>query len=244
MTIHSTALETTTVSKNAFLVVFFLAIVPVLMYVFFKVKIKLYFVFGIITMLLGFFILVFDINLLDLAGSLASIRGEANLVLGDYLTLLSAVFFAVHIVIIGYFVTKEDPVNLVTIQLGVACLLSLISCLFNGEPIPFINLNYDILIPVLPSILFLGIAACFTFGGQIYVQKFLPASNTALIFSTESMFAAAFSVMLGKEPLTSGLIVGAIVITLGIVWAETGFKFKEETDVEKEIHVITDQYVE
>ena len=230
MTIHSVALETTTVSKNAFLVVLNVAFVPLIMYALFKVKIRYYFVLGVITMVLGFFILVFNIDIFNLSSSLAAVEGLDKLVLGDYLTLLAALTFAIQIVMIGYFVTKEDPINLVIIQIGVSFILTLTYCLIFNEPIPLITMdNQDLLNALLP-ILYLGISGCFAFAGQVVVQKYVPASNVALIFSTESMFAAFFSVFLGMEPFTIGLLIGAIVITLGIVWAETGFKFKEEKE--------------
>ncbi|MDF9867628.1 drug/metabolite transporter (DMT)-like permease [Bacilli bacterium PM5-3] len=228
MTIHSVALETTTVSKNAFLVVLNVVFVPLIMYVVFKVKIKWYFVSGLITMIIGFFILVFNIDIFNLASSLASLQGQSTLVLGDYLTIFAAFVFAMQIVMIGYFVTKEDPINLVIIQLSCACIFSLIYCIINKEAIPFISLDSNLLASAFPAIAYLGISGCFAFAGQLIIQQYVPASNVALIFSTESMFASVFSVLLGLEPFTSGLLVGAIVITTGIIWAETGFKFNSE----------------
>lgn len=228
MTIHSAALETTTVSKNAFLVVLNVVFVPIIMYFIFKVKIKPYFAFGVLTTLLGFFVLVFNVDILNLGASLASLRSEANLVLGDYLTILAAFIFAVQIVMIGHFVTRDDPINLVIIQLACAAIFSIIFCLINNEPIPIIQMDSEVLMSALPAILYLGCSGCFAFAGQLVIQKYVPASNTAVIFSTESLFAAVFSVFLGLEPFTNGLLVGAIVITIGIIWAETGFKFDEK----------------
>ncbi|MDL2211944.1 DMT family transporter [Erysipelotrichaceae bacterium OttesenSCG-928-M19] len=227
MTIHSEALETTTVSKNAFLVVMNVVFVPIIMYVVFKTKIRSYFAFGVATMIIGFFILVFNVDIFDLANSLASLKSQANIVLGDYLTIIASFIFAMQIVMIGYFVTKDDPINLTIIQMATAAFLSIGYCLVTKQPIPLINLDTASWLPGLWAFLYLGIFGCFAFAGQIVIQKHIPASNVALIFSTESMFASMFSVLLGLEPLTTGLIVGAIVITTGIVWAETGFKFGE-----------------
>lgn len=225
MTVHSVALETTTVSKNAFLVVFNIVFVPIIMYFLFKIKLKPYFVLGIITMIIGFFILVFNIDVFNLANSLAFLKTQAYLVLGDYLTLIASFVFAVQIVMIGYFVTKDDPINLVIIQLICAGLFSFIYCLIFQEAIPFINLKFEVWHLALPSVLYLGIAGCFAFVGQIIIQKYVPASNVALIFSTESLFATIFSVLLGLEPFSMGLLIGGIIITIGIIWAETGLKF-------------------
>lgn len=224
MTIHSAALETTTVSKNAFLVVLNVVWVPIIMYVIFKTKIEKYLIFGVITMIVGFFILVFNIDVFNLSKSLADVKSQANLVWGDYLTLFSSVIFAGHIVLIGYAVRRDNAINLVIIQLTTAAILSLLSCIINNEPI--IGIDPKAFSLALPAVLFLGISATVGFTGQIAFQKFLPASNSAIIFSTESLFATLFSVIIGLEPLTSGLFLGGLIITFGIIWAETGFKFK------------------
>lgn len=227
MTIHSAALETTTVSKNAFLVVMNVIWVPVLMYLIFKTKIEKHLIFGVVVMIIGFFILVFNIDFFNLSSSITSLKGEAKLVWGDYLTLFSSIIFAAHIVLIGYSVRRDDAINLVIIQLTTAALLSLISCLIKGEPI--LNIDQATFNAALPPVAYLAISSAIGFSGQIAFQEFLPASNSAIIFSTESLFASLFSVMIGLEPLTSGLVFGGVIITLGIVWAETGFDFKEKS---------------
>ncbi|MEG0687006.1 MAG: EamA family transporter, partial [Erysipelotrichales bacterium] len=208
-------------------VVLNVAIVPIIMFVVFKVKVAKHFFVGVMMMIIGFFILVFNVDIFHLASSLNSLKDQAHLVLGDYLTLLSSFIFALHIVLIGYFVRKEDPINLVIIQLSVALILSALTCIINGEPI--IHIEPTEFKAALPAIAYLSFSAAFGFSGQIAFQKYLPASNSALIFSTESLFASLTSVFLGFEPFSSGLLIGGIIITLGIVMAETGFKFKERT---------------
>lgn len=225
MTLHSAALETTTVSKNAFLVVLNIIFVPIIMYMFFKVKVHKYYFYGVITMLIGFFILIF-INFNNLAASFSDIANQAHLVLGDYLTILASVVFSIQIVMIGLFVQKENAIILVTIQLLTTAIISLIYCLVIGDSVLIVG--QPEFQAAFPAILFLGVAGCVSFGGQIYIQKFLDASDVSVIFSTESLFAALFSVMLGLEPLTMNLAIGAIIITIGIIWAETGFNFKRK----------------
>lgn len=225
MSLHSAALETTTVSKNSFLVVLNIVFVPIIMYLLFKVKVHSYYFYGVIMMFIGFFILLF-INFSNIAGSFTDIAGQAHLVLGDYLTIIAALVFSIQIIMIGLFVQKENAIILVTIQLLTTSIISLIYCLVLGESVLIVT--QPEFIAAFPAILFLGVAGCISFGGQIYIQKFLDPSDVSVIFSTESLFATIFSVMLGLEPLTMNLAVGAIIITIGIIWAETGFKFKKK----------------
>jgi drug/metabolite transporter (DMT)-like permease len=226
VTVHSVALETTTISKNSFLVVLTVVFVPIIMYFVYKVKIAPYFIHGVITIIIGFVFLVFNIDIFNLSSSLGALEELSTLVLGDYLTILAALLFSIHVVMVGHYVSRESAIKLTTVQMGTAAILSLIYVVLTGETIPFIGMDNELLMAALPAILYLGISGAFAFGGQIVVQKYLPSSNVAIITSTDSLFATSASVVLGLEMLSAGLIVGAIVIILGIIWAETGFNFK------------------
>lgn len=226
MTMHSVALEYTTVSKNAFIVILNIVIVPIIMYFAFKVKIQKYYIYGVMTMILGFGFLIFGIDIFNLGYSLQNLGSQMSLNFGDLLTFISAFIFALQIVLIGYFVTKEDPIQLVTIQLLCACVFSYLYSLVVKDPV--FSMDSALIIGALPSIVFLGIAGAFGFAGQLVLQQYMPSSNVAIIFSTESLFATLFSVALGLEPFTSALLIGTVLITLGIIWTETGFNFKND----------------
>ncbi|MDR3215087.1 MAG: DMT family transporter [Bacilli bacterium] len=228
MSIHSYALTITTVSKNAFLVVTNVVFVPIILYIIFKTKFKLHLFVGIATMIIGFMFLVFKIDLFNLAASLENLKDLSNLNFGDYLTLLAAIIFASQIILIGYSSKKEDPILLNIFQMVIAFILSLIHCLVQGISIPLINMPNEQIMRVIIPIIYLGVAGCIGFTAQIIFQKYLSSSDSSLIFSTESLFAACFSVVLGLEAFSSSLLLGGILITIGIVYGETGFKFKEK----------------
>lgn len=227
MTMHTAALETTTVSKNSFLVVTNVVFTPLLAFVMFRERIKRYLIPGLIIMLSGFFILVFKINFFKLSASFVQLQAETNLVLGDYLTLGSAVFFSFQIVLIGRFVRKEDPILLVILQMGCACVLALVYCLLSNDPIPLFTMDNALLMSNIPALLYLTFGSCVGFSLQQILQKYASSTETALIFSTESLFATILSVLLGYEAFGSYLVIGGILITVGIIGAETGFKFKD-----------------
>lgn len=226
MTLHSVALEYTSVSRNAFIIIFNIVFVPILMRIFFKVKIQRYYIYGLITMLFGFVFLIFGVDIFNLKESIIALRSELTLNFGDLLTFISAFIFAVHIVLIGHFVSKEDPIKLVVVQITWAGIFSFIYSIIMNDPI--FSIDSTILIPALPAIIYLGVSGSIGFAGQLVLQQYMPSSNVAVIFSTEALFAALFSITLGFEPFTSSLLIGAILITFGLIWTETGFKFKEK----------------
>lgn len=226
ITLHSVALEYTSVSRNAFIVITNIIFVPILMKMFFKVKIQRHYIYGVLTMLVGFLFLIFGLDIFNIKESLYTLKSELNLNFGDLLTFISAFIFSVHIVLIGHFVSKEDPIKLVVVQLAWAAILSFIYSIIMKDPI--FSIGSGVLIAALPAILYLGIGGAFGFAGQQVLQQHMPTSNVAIIFSSESLFATIFSVALGFEPFTSSLLIGAILITFGIIWTETGFNFKNK----------------
>jgi drug/metabolite transporter (DMT)-like permease len=55
---------------------------------------------------------------------------------------------------------------------------------------------------------------------QTYGQRRTPTAKSAILLSFESLFGAAFSVLLGLEPFTLKLLLGGGVIFLSVVWLE------------------------
>jgi drug/metabolite transporter (DMT)-like permease len=227
ITLQGFGLADTTVPKNAFITVTNVVWVPIASFILFKVKPKLYLFWGILIMLVGFFFLIFEINIFDLTNSLTSLQAQMNVTFGDFLTLLCAFAWAAHIIAGGRFVKDEDPLTIIIFQIYVSAILSIIFYIFmEGSPL---QIEMQQVFNALPALLFMAVASSIiSFTLQLTAQQYVPASNTAVICSTESLFASIFAVILGGVALTSSLIIAAIVITLGIVLAETGFKFREE----------------
>ena len=52
---------------------------------------------------------------------------------------------------------------------------------------------------------------------QIYGQKFTTPNQASLILSLEAVFGTLFSVILGDEKLTVGLVIGFIIIFIAMI---------------------------
>ncbi|MDO4542604.1 MAG: EamA family transporter, partial [Bacillota bacterium] len=55
---------------------------------------------------------------------------------------------------------------------------------------------------------------------QTFGQKYTATSKSAILLSFESFFGAAFSVLLGLEPLTTNLLIGGTIIIATVIWLE------------------------
>lgn len=229
ITAQNYGLESTTVPKNAFITVTNMAWVPLIGWLLFKKKPAAHIWYGIILMLIGFAFLIFDIDIFNLEHSLANLESQMNLTFGDFLTLVCSFGFAIHLIISDLFVQDEDPITLLIFQLITSSVLSLVfTYLVDGSltQIPLENFKAAFL-PILFMAIFPTICS---FGFMLVAQQYVSASNVAIICSTESLFATLFAIILGNTPFASSLLIGGVIITIGIIWAETGFKFKQGID--------------
>lgn len=132
---------------------------------------------------------------------------------GDFLVIISAFVFSVHILIIAYFSPKADAVKLSCIQFFVSGGLCAIPMIFSEKPVAG-----DILAAYVP-LLYAGVLS----GGVAYTLQIIAQKNTdptvaSLILSLESVFAALtgwaviHEVLLPKELLGCLLVFAAIIL--------------------------------
>jgi len=137
---------------------------------------------------------------------------------GDLLVLACAFSFAIHIILVGKYAPKMDTSVLTTIQIGVSALGSWIFRL-TAETFSVTISSY-----VIVALLITGImATALAFSLQNLAQKFTTPTHTALIFTTEPVFAALFAYLLAAERLTLRGWIGAVLILLGMILAEVRF---------------------
>ncbi|WP_010676802.1 DMT family transporter [Bacillus timonensis] len=204
--LQTVGLVYTTPSKNAFLTAVNVVIVPIIAFFIFKRKMDKF-------ELLGAVLAVTGVGVLSL-----QLSGGVNF--GDFLTLLCAVGFAFHIFYTAQFVKDEDPVLLTVIQMAAATVLGFIVVLFKGET------DFTASVEGVSAVLYLGVfSTTIAFLLQTVAQKFTTETNAAIILSTEAFWGMVFSVIILSEVLTVRMIIGAIVILLAIIIAETKLKF-------------------
>lgn len=191
-------------SKSGFISSLYMVIVPIIGY-FIKKKPK-----PIIWLYLG----------LAIVGSyLISVTGDFKLELGDILTLICAMMFAVQITLVDIINPHIDSVKLSAMQFIVAGILSFVFMLFTEK------VNFNDIYLALPAILYAAIfSGCIAYTFQIIGQKYTEPTIASMIMSLESVFALFGGVIILKEELTLRLIIGCILIFISVVCAQIDFK--------------------
>ena len=158
--------------------------------------------------------------LIAIIGSyLISVNGDLKLEIGDILTLICAVMFAVQIVLVDIINPHIDSIKLSAMQFIVAGILSIIFMLFTE------TVDFNAIFKAFPAILYAAIfSGCIAFTLQIVGQKTTEATVATMIMSLESVFALLSGVIILKEELTLRLIIGCTLIFIAVVCAQIDFK--------------------
>lgn len=134
---------------------------------------------------------------------------------GDLLTLLGAMLFAVHIVLVGSYARRFSFLDLVPVQIFVVGLLATLALPLQTHP-P-LHWTTRLIVALVVTVL---LATGFAFSVQNWAQKYTPASHTALIFALEPVFAVIWSRMMIGERLGGKVLLGSALILGGMVVSE------------------------
>ncbi len=204
--VQTIGLVYTTPSKNAFLTAVNVVIVPFIGFFIYGQKLDK---IGVIS------------SLITLVGiGVLSLEADLSINIGDFLTIICAFGYALHIFFTSEFTKKHNPIVLTGIQFTVTFVLSLIVQVLLGEG----NLNANITGYV--GALYLGVfSTTLAFLLQTICQKRVDGTKTAIILSTEAVFGTLFSIILLHEVVTPRMIMGSIIIFISIIMAETKLSF-------------------
>lgn len=146
---------------------------------------------------------------------------------GDLLVLICALFFAIHVLVIGWLSPKFSSNKLAQLQFAVAGILSFAG-VFVTESLVWENI-YAAALPLL-YVGILSTAIAFTF--QIIGQKHAPPTHAAIILSFEAVFAVLGGWLLLDENLSDRNIIGCVLMFAGIIVAQLRYKdFRSKTQV-------------
>ena len=191
------------VGKLAFLTALNVIIVPFIVWVCFKEKIKTYNLISSLVAVVGFGFL----NLSQEAGF--------SIGVGELLGIGCAIGFAGQIALLGHFASKNDPIRLAILQMITCMILGFICAFLFETPPKGITLNS------MGPVAYLGVLSTFiAFLFQTIGQKYTSASRAAILLSMESVFGILLSVIILKEVLTVSMIIGATLIFAAVIIAE------------------------
>jgi drug/metabolite transporter (DMT)-like permease len=128
--------------------------------------------------------------------------------IGEAITLLAAVFYALHIIGLGRYSATEIATGLSVVQMIVIAVICFVGALPGGIVLPSTPGQWA---SVLYMVVFASIIALLV---QTWAQAHMTATRAAIIMTVEPVFAAFFAVWLGDESVTLRMIVGgALVLT-------------------------------
>ena len=157
--------------------------------------------------------------LLAVAGLyLLSVTEQLHMAIGDFLVLLGAFVWAVHVHIIGRWSPRTDPLRLAWLQFAVCSLLSLITG-FILETIRWTAIQQAALALLYGGALSVGVAYTL----QVVAQRRAHPAHAAILLSLESVFAALGGWLLLGEVLPARGIVGCALMLAGMLVSQLSF---------------------
>ena len=200
--LQQVALLYTDVANAAFFTIFYVPIVPIIIFIFKKDFLHWSVWPSVILCLVGGYLLT---NFQD-----ATVR------LGDTLVVLGALFWSTHIIFTGMIVKKYNlPLTIGAIQTLLVALFSFIIGLFSEEFV------IDNILKEIDSILYAGIlSGGFAFVLQIYAQRNITPAPAAIIFSLEGVFATIAAWFLLNQILGINNLLGCFFILSGVLLSQ------------------------
>lgn len=203
--LQQTGLVYTTAGKAGFITGLYVILVPIIG-LFLRQRPGIGTWFGAILALIGMYLL--------------SVTETLTISHGDDLVLIGSFVWAVHVLIIGLYSKKVDPVRLAFIQFVICAALSLVSALI------FETFDFDSIRLAAIPILYGGImSAGIAFTLQVVGQRYAPPAHAAIIMSLEAVFAVLGGWWILSETMTSRGIVGCALMLLGMLVSGSRRKF-------------------
>jgi len=213
---QTVGLKYTTATKSAFITGTFVIFIPIFQILIEKRPLKSGVIIGILLTLTGLLFLTSKGN------SLLSVFTEIseNFNIGDFFTLVCALFFALYVIYLDIISKKNDYKPLVFLQISVTGICGLVFAFlfsaFDIEEIKF-NFNNDLLLAVLYTSILATVLATTL---QTKYQKFVTPSVAGIIISFEPMYAAVFAFFVLNEKISNFGLIGCLLIFSGLLVSE------------------------
>ena len=192
----------TDVANSAFFTIFYVPMVPIIVYFLFSEKLHWSIWPSVFACVIGGYLLS-DINNIEVR-------------FGDTLVLIGAVFWALHIIYIGKIILKFDlPFFIALMQNLIVATLSFVLVLI-FEEIDFSKIKLETIEILYAGILSGGAA----FALQLFGQKNISAAPAAIVMSLEGVFATISAWIILSQILGFNNIIGCVLILCGVLFSQ------------------------
>ena len=197
--LQQSALQYTNIANAAFFTVFYVPIVPILLFFIYSKKVHWSIWPAICLCVLGVYLL--------------SDFSNSEIMLGDGLVILCSVFWALHIIFAGKFMEEFDiPMFYAALQALFVATLSLIFSFI------FEEINISKILMESSSILYAGaLSGGIAFTLQMYAQKNIEEAPAAIIYSLEGVFAAVAGWIILNQFLSTNNMIGCLLILIAVI---------------------------
>ena len=197
--LQQAALQYTNIANAAFFTVFYVPLVPILLFIIYSQKIHWSIWPAIGLCVIGVYLL--------------SDFSNSEIMLGDTLVILCSVFWALHIIFAGKFMEEFNiPMFYAALQALFVAILSIIFSLI------FEEINFSKIILESSSIIYAGaLSGGIAFTLQMFAQKNIEEAPAAIIYSLEGVFAAVAGWIILDQFLDVNNIIGCFLILIAVI---------------------------
>mgnify|MGYP000480303389 CR=1 FL=1 len=200
--LQQTSLLYTNIANAAFFTVFYVPLVPIILFIIYKIKVHWSIWPSILLCIIGVYFL--------------SDFSNSEILLGDGLVILCSIFWALHIIFAGKFMEKFNiPIFFATLQAALVGTYSLILASI------FENINLSNILLEHYSIIYAGVlSGGIAFTLQMYAQKNIDEAPAAIIYSLEGVFAALAGWIILNQILDMNNIIGCFLILIAVLMSQ------------------------
>ena len=197
--LQQAALQYTNIANAAFFTVFYVPLVPILLFILYSQKIHWSIWPAIGLCVVGVYLL--------------SDFSNSEIMLGDALVILCSFFWALHIIFAGKFMEEFNiPIFYAALQALFVATLSIIFSLI------FEEINFSKIILESSSIIYAGaLSGGVAFTLQMFAQKNIEEAPAAIIYSLEGVFAAVAGWIILEQFLDINNIIGCFLILIAVI---------------------------
>ena len=146
---------------------------------------------------------------------LLSIKEDFSIAEGDLLQLICAVFFAAHVLVIGYLAKRMDPLKISLVQYVVCGVISLLIAVVIEV------ISWDMIVATTVPLLYAGVMSIgIGYTLQVVAQQHAHSSHAAIILSLEGAFAVLGGWLILDEQLPLRGLLGCSLMLMGMLLSQ------------------------
>ena len=208
--LQQASLQYTNVANAAFFTVFYVPLVPILLFFLYSQKVHWSIWPSIALCVYGVYLL--------------SNFSDSKIMKGDALVILCSLFWAFHIIFAGKFMKIFDiPMFYAALQAVFVATLSIISA-YTFEDVVLSNILLESSSIIYAGVLSGGIA----FTLQMFAQKNIDEAPAAIIYSLEGVFAVIAAWIILNQILDIDNIIGCILILIAVIFSQLAPEIKNK----------------